>query len=177
MSQAPQQTSPPVLGYATPQADGTPDFINAAEETIATGGSPNDIRDFFRRSEDALRYYCKSQERRFSIVSTQANDRCASCDVSRAPGLLIIRWRATVLLRSAEFRVSSSDTTRDFTTHHRICAACYAHHRRRVQRRRGIEIVSNIVLVLGAVAVITGDRWGRALRIQNRECSARFSFG
>ena len=112
----------PVLSYATPQADGLPDWHGEAEHMIRLGKSPNDLRRYFDKTEHAVRYFVKSVRRRFSAA--QAGNRCIACGAEANTFWVVCTWQVEARVRAFEFSVSQSTIRREVATCHAVCDRC-----------------------------------------------------
>jgi hypothetical protein len=122
------QTAQPVLGYATPEADGLPDWVPEAEEQIERGRSPNAIRRYFPSSKQAVRYFAKSMARRYGPEAM--GSACLGCGTDGQLYAIQLQWLATADLRFLEFQVSGSNPTAEIKTIHPVCERCLGewHH-------------------------------------------------
>ncbi len=152
----------PVLGYATPDADGVPEWVAEAEKLIEARAEPNKIRHLFYRTEDAVKYYARSQARRFSIANT--TDECIGCGEPHCTTACNARWVAQARPRTLEFRLSGDWIRAGFTTSHTICRRCFESTQRStrvVQKVRAVLAVTPLMIWVGWLLF---SRMMRALR-------------
>lgn len=118
----PAQEHPPTLGYATPDADGLPPWVPEAEELIEKGAPAKKITKYFRKSDDAVKYYIKSMHRRYGPDSL--TNTCVLCGQEARDQAIQLEWRVRMPARFMEFRLNDSGPNGTFNTMHSICPSC-----------------------------------------------------
>ncbi len=111
----------PVLSYATPEADGLPEWHPEAEALIDQRAPLRRLRGCFVKSEDAVRYFAKSMEQRYSPQN--AGTTCIACGGPAREWWVVCIWTATGHYRTLTFHLGSEPTAQ-FRTCHAICDAC-----------------------------------------------------
>jgi hypothetical protein len=145
MSESPSpQPVVPVLGYATFDADGLPDWVTDAEAAIDARARPTNIRRYFANADQAGKYFAKSMRRRCAI--NRLGDTCVVCG-NTCTTAARIDWLIDMPLKAMEFKLSNKTPQYRFSTHHTMCRACSQQWIRSIRR---IVLVSQIV------------RWGKA---------------
>lgn len=120
-----------VLGYATPDADGLPEFVPPAEALISSGKGPKSLRGLFGKTELAVDYYCKSLKRRYDETTLSLS--CA-CGNEQATHVIQLSWFVSAPLRTGEFQLSSNEAYSTCTTLHAVGAACLRDWEHRIGR-------------------------------------------
>lgn len=140
---------PPVIDYATPQTSRLkPDIRERVDAMIEAGASPRDIRWHFHSTREAVEYYAKAMERKYSQESLGC--QCVVCGGNVGEKAVRLRWRVQMEIGSFEFSLKST-TKADFSSFHSICDTCLpkwrwqlANHR---LRWRIIPIVTVIIFL------------------------------
>lgn len=123
-----QPTSPalqqdrPVLSYATPAADGLPEWHPEAEALIDQRAPLRKLRKYFRRGEDVAHYFAKSMERRYAPQN--AGQICIGCGQPATQWWVVCFWTASGPLKRTEFAFGEPEVS--FRTCHAICETCRA---------------------------------------------------
>jgi len=121
-----------VLSYATPDADGLPEFVPEAEALIDAGKRPKALRKLFKKTRDAVRYFAKSMTRRFD--QSHLTKTCVSCGAPDPTMVVQLQWTARAPLKNLEIGISDNAAAFPFTTMHSICPTCMHDWTRRLFR-------------------------------------------
>jgi len=131
-----------VLDYATYDADGLPPWVAPAEELIAARAKPKTIRKFFRKTEEAVKYFAKSMRRRFSLANV--GDDCVACGTSPCPTVVGVQWMVRMPLKWKQIKLSNDQPRAKFVTHHAMCPACLERWSRSLARIKTARMAQNI---------------------------------
>jgi hypothetical protein len=141
LPQNPQQN---VLHYATPDADGTPEWVTEAEAMLDQRCKPKQLRSLFRKADDAMKYFLKSMRRRFGV--DQLGSACENCNTPCTSACAVL-WVAEIPFKTFEFRIASTSPKAQFVTYHVMCPTCHAPWKRSARWQRGVRWLTTGVWV------------------------------
>lgn len=142
-----------VLGYATPDADGLPEFVPEAETLISSGEGPKSLRSVFRQTDQAVRYYSKSLARRYSEASLATG--CA-CGNQEAPFVFQLSWSIKSPFRHFEMNLSISEPETTCLTLHALCGDCFVDWEHRINRYSWVRSLLGILGFLWVMIFLVG---------------------
>lgn len=161
MSLPPAQATP--LDYATPDADGVPDFVPEAEAAIERGESVKAISSMLPDPTQTQRYLEKSFARRFGLDA--AGRECAACGAV-TDFIATVFWTYLLQIKRRSFTLSDKREDVTVISYHAICATCADRWRQRTRvaqlcRRIGSGTIVATTLCFGVVQLV---RWWFNLR-------------
>lgn len=130
---------PQPLSYATPDADGLPEFVPEAEVLLDERQPLSKLRKLFRRAADVPKYVAKSYRRR--KAKENAGHACECCGAA-AEWVVPVDWWITMSVST--FALSRESVPAETRTHHSLCNTCmdrWANRVLRFSRWRWVAIV------------------------------------